>query len=71
MHIGVIRNALSLSFYVNGVLDKSFNNFHSADSSSNVFTIGGSAGSGGMNGSIQEFRVSKYEPVAGLDRYRV
>ena len=58
MHIGVIRNGSSLSFYVNGVLDKSFNNFHSADSSSNVFTIGGSAGSGGMNGSIQEFRVS-------------
>lgn len=58
MHIGIVRNGTSLAYYVNGVLDQSFNNFHGPDSSSNVFTIGGSAGSGGMNGVIQEFRVS-------------
>lgn len=62
MHVAVIRNGSTLSIYVNGALASTLSNFHQPASSSNPFTIGGTAGgstgNGLMNGDIQEFRVS-------------
>lgn len=53
-----MRNGSSAALYVNGVLEATLNNFQNPASSANVFTIGGTAGTGGMNGSIEEFRIS-------------